>query len=115
MQENLPLPPPSAPVDGSWRPTPPGFDMRTLRKQASNLRADAAGALRDQEAVRRSSIELAEILSATVENGLENMYFARARLGRLHEAFHRLRAERQGHAEAVRAIAGWQESAEELR
>lgn len=89
--------------------------MRTLRQQGSNLRAEAASALKDQEGVRQSSLRLAETLSATVENGYENVSLARARLCRLLTAFQRLRAERMEHGEAIKTVVQWQESTEKLR
>lgn len=115
QQEALPPPPPAAPLEAPWRPPPPGFDIRTLRRQASNLRAEGAKALTDQETVRRSSERLAEILAATFENGCENNAAARTHLCRLHFAFRRLKKERLSHEEAVRAAMAWQESAEELK
>lgn len=71
--------------------------------------------MKDQAAVRESSLRLAEVLSRTVENGGNNSAAARARLCRLHAAFRRLRGERLAHGEAVRAAVAWQESVEELR
>lgn len=114
-QEKLPPPPPAPPLEAPWKPPPPGFDARTLRRQASTLRAEAAAAHRDEEAVRGGSLRLAEVLRGTVENGKENTSLARERLRCLHAALRRLRGERAGHARAVEAAVAWQESLEELR
>eukprot|EP00752_Nemacystus_decipiens_P017220 g15427.t1 len=43
-----------------WKPPPRGFDTRTLRLQASALRGETAAAQHDEEAVRGSSLRLAE-------------------------------------------------------
>lgn len=114
-QETLLPPPTAAPLEVSWKAPPPGFDVRTLRRQASNLRAEAAAAFRDEEAVRRASLRLAEAISGTIENANENVSAARERLCRLHSALRRLRGERVRHGEAVKAAVAWQESLEELR
>ena len=115
MQEALPPPPPTAPLEAPWRAPPPGFDLRTLRRQASTLRGEAAAACRDEQQVRLSSLQLAEILSATVRNGRDNAAAARERLCCLHATLRRLRAERRSHGEAVRAAVSWQDSLEGLR
>lgn len=86
-----------------------------MRRQASALRGEAAAAHRDEEAVRRSSLSLAEVLGSTVENGKENVSLARERLRCLHAALRRLRGERAKQREAVEAAVAWQESLEELR
>lgn len=65
--------------------------------------------------MRRASLEMAETLSATVENGFANASAARERLCRLHDALRRLKEERLRHGEAVKAAVAWQESVEELR
>lgn len=114
-QEKLPPPPPAPPLEAPWKPPPPGFDARTLRRQATALRGEAAAAQRDEEAVRRSSLRLAEVLRCTVENGKENVTLAKERLRCLHAALRRLRGERARHGEAVEAAVAWQESLEELR
>lgn len=114
-QEKLPPPPPAPPLEAPWKPPPPGFDARTLRRQASALRGEASAAHRDEETVRRSSLRLAELLRGTVENGRENVFLARERLRCLHAALRRLRGERARHGKAVEAAVAWQESLEELR
>lgn len=114
-QEKLPPAPPAPPLEAPWKPPPPGFDARTLRRQASSLRSEAAGAHRDEESVRRSSLHLAEVLRGTVENGKENVSLARERLRCLHAALRQLRGKRARHGEAVEAAVAWQESLEELR
>lgn len=114
-KEALPPPPPTAPLEALWKAPPPGFDLRTLRRQASTLRGEAAAACRDEEQVRRSCLQLAETLSATVRNGRDNAAAAREKLGCLHAALRRLRAERRSHGEAVHAAVSWQDSLEELR
>lgn len=115
MQEALPPPPPAAPLEAPWRAPPPGFDLRTLRRQASTLRREAAAAFRDEQQVRLSSLQLAEMLSATVRNGRDNAAAARERLCCLHATLRRLREERRSHGEAVRAAVSWQDSLEGLR
>eukprot|EP00752_Nemacystus_decipiens_P017226 g15432.t1 len=115
QDERLPPPPPAPPLDAPWKPPPPGFDARTLRRQASALRGEAAAAHRDEEAVRVSSLHLAEVFRGTVENGKENASLAKERLRCLHAALRRLRGERARHGEAVEAAVAWQESLEELR
>eukprot|EP00903_Cladosiphon_okamuranus_P012045 g11310.t1 len=114
-EEKLPPPPPAPPLEALWKPPPPGFDARTLRRQAAALRGDATTALRDEDTVRRSSLRLAEVLGATVDNGKENDSLARERIRCLHAALRRLRGERARHREAVEAAVAWQESLEELR
>lgn len=114
-QETLPPPPPAPPIEAPWKPPPPGFDARTLRRQASALRGEAAAAHRDEEAVRRSSLRLAEILEETVDNGKENASLAKERLRHLHAVLRRLTGERLRHGEAVKAAVAWQESLEDLR
>lgn len=114
-QETIPPPPPAPPLEAPWKPPPPGFDARTLRRQAAALRGEAVAAHRDEEAVRRSSLRLAEILGETVDNGKENASLAKERLRRLHAALRRLTGERLRHGEAVNAAVAWQESLEELR
>ncbi|CAB1096638.1 unnamed protein product [Ectocarpus sp. CCAP 1310/34] len=113
--EKLPPAPPAPPLELPWRAPPPGFDARTLRRQASALRGEAAAAHRDEEAVRCSTLRLAGILRETIENGKENAALARERLGCLHAALRRLREERARQGVAVNAAVTWQESLEELR
>ncbi|CAN0241109.1 unnamed protein product, partial [Ectocarpus fasciculatus] len=113
--EKLPPAPPAPPLELPWRAPPPGFDARTLRRQASALRGEAAAAHRDEEGVRCSSLRLAEILRETIENGKENAALARERLCCLHAALRRLREERVRQGGAVNAAVAWQESLEELR
>ncbi|CBJ25835.1 hypothetical protein Esi_0016_0144 [Ectocarpus siliculosus] len=115
QNEQLPPAPPAPPLGLPWRAPPPGFDARTLRRQASALRGEAAAAHRDEEAVRCSTLRLAGILRETIENGKENAALARERLCCLHAALRRLREERVRQGVAVNAAVTWQESLEELR
>ncbi|CAM9928844.1 unnamed protein product [Ectocarpus sp. 4 AP-2014] len=115
QDEKLPPAPPAPPLELPWRAPPPGFDARTLRRQASALRGEATAAHRDEEAVRCSTLRLARIMRETIENGKENAALARERLCCLHAALRRLREERVRQGAAVNAAVTWQESLEDLR
>lgn len=115
IKEVLPQQPPLAPHEAPWRAPPPGFDVRTLRRQAAALRSDAVDAFRDEDGVRRSSLRLAETLAVTVENARENASLGKIRLCDLHAVVRRMREERARRGEAVKAAVAWQESLDELR
>lgn len=114
-QDTLPPPPGPPPVEAPWRAQPPGFDLRTLRRQSSSLRGEAVEAFRYETNVHQSSLRLAETLEATVENGRNNSSAARERLRHLHAALQRLRLERRKDAKVVKASVEKQGSLEVLR